>query len=432
MKNIRQVLDKSPDALLSRTISYWNEFTKKRKDFTTVLPATTPSRSKLLQTIDDVSVLLKTQQSLQGAVLAGYPYPLGYVRDQFGVSRGFLALGLFDEAESILNFYWQIWKKYGYIHNAQAIGVDGIFHIHENDEVESTGYLILQAFDLMNATHDKAFMTMIAPMLDWAFNCQKKWLVNDMLPFNGDETYVAGGMLPRSALNDGSAEATMLFVECGQKYLDWVSAEKRWTNEVIAENKALIARVKSNFQSNFWRNGTLWTNNPERSKIAELPQFRHGVCEAAGPNCLMGKYQGIVWTGRNENGRYVCASCICDDPLPRAEPKSFNLLSVALAPFYMNFSIMPYDQLKPAVMQILNKKDEPRTVGYDYGFLLNALTKLQRPEAPVYYDKALSVVDQTGAWAEYYLNDQPYGTRCRPWESAINLEALIDFAQSKK
>jgi hypothetical protein len=432
MNNIRQVLDKTPDVLLSRTVSYWDEFTKKRKDFAGILPETTPSRSKLLQTIDDVAVLLKTQQSIQGAVLAGYPYPLGYVRDQYGVSRGFLALGLNDEAKSILNFYWQIWKKYGFIHNAQAIGVDGIFHIHENDEVESTGYLILQAFDLMNATHDKAFMTMIAPMLDWAFNCQKKWLVNDMLPFNGDETYVAGGMLPRSALNDGSAEATMLFIECGQKYLDWVKAENRWNNEVIVENLALIARVKSNFQTNFWRNGTLWTNNPERASSANLPQFRHGVCEAAGPNCLMGKYQGIVWTGRNENGRYVCASCNCDDLLPRAEPTSYNLLSVALSPFYMNFSIMPYTQLKPAVMQILNKRDEPRTVGYDYGFLLNALTKLQSPEAAAIYDKTLSVSDQTGAWAEYYLNDKPYGTRYRPWESAINLEALIDFAMMKK
>ena len=39
---------------------------------------------------------------------------------------------------------------------------------------------------------------------------QKKHLVLDMLPLNGDETHVTGGLLPGSALNDGSAEATML------------------------------------------------------------------------------------------------------------------------------------------------------------------------------------------------------------------------------
>jgi hypothetical protein len=428
MNNTRMVLDTPPETLLARTGKYWEDFTGSRNDFSAILPSSTPSRSKLLQTIDDVAVLLKTQQSSQGAVLAGYPYPLGYVRDQYGVSRGMLALGLYPEAKSILNFYWQIWKKYGFIHNAQAIGIDGIFHIHENDEVESTGYLILQAFDLVNITHDAAFMETIAPMLDWAYNSQKKWLVSDMLPFNGDETYVAGGMLPRSALNDGSAEATMLFVESGQKYLDWLATTKRWSESEIAENRTLIARVKADFPENFRKDDILWANSPERAKLADLPKFRHGVCENGGPNCLMTKYQGIVWTERNENGRYVCANCISDSLLARAEPKAYNLLSVALAPFYMNFSMIPYASLKPVVLEMVSKKDEPRTVGYDYGFLLSALTKLGLPEALSLYNRTLSVSDKTGAWAEYYLDDQPYGTRCRPWESAINLEALIDFA----
>jgi len=433
MNNTRQILAVSPELLLNRTTSYWTDFTKRRKDFAQILPAATPDRDKLLKTIDDVAVLLKTQQSSQGAVLAGYPYPLGYVRDQYGVSRGLLALGLNEEARSILNFYWQIWKKYGFIHNAQGIGVEGIFHIHENDEVEITGYLILQALDLLKATHDEAFMLEITPMLDWAFHSQKKYLVKDMLPFNGDETYVAGGLLPRSALNDGSAEATLLFIESGQKYLDWIGSKKRWTKEIIAENQTLLLRVISNFRNNFWHDNILWTNNPERAKAAELPQFRHGVCESAGPNCLMNKYQGIVWTERNENDRYVCAACISELLLPRAESTAYNLPSVALAPFYMGFSTIPYDQLKNAVLEILNRqKSESRLVGYDYGFLLTALIRLDLPESVNVYKRTLSVVDQEGSWSEYYLNDQPSGTRCRPWESAINLEALLDWAMKPK
>jgi len=432
MNNIKQILASTPESLLTKTNSYWEKFTKSRKDFTKILPAGTPSRSKLLQTIDDVAILLKTQQSIQGAVLAGYPYPLGYVRDQYGVSRGMLSLGLYDEAKSILNFYWQIWKRYGYIHNAQAIGVDGIFHIHENDEVESTGYLILQAFDLMKATHDVAFMKTIAPMLDWAFFSQKKYLVKDMLPFNGDETYVAGGLLPRTTLNDGSAESTMLFVESGQKYLDWVAAQKLWKSDVIAENRAVISRVKASFRDNFIHDGLLWTNNPERAKAADLPRFRHGVCEKGGPNCLMTKYSGIVWTERNENDRYVCANCITEEPLPRVKPVAYNLLSVSMEPFYMGFTIIPLEQLKPAVQEILlKKKDETRSVGYDYGFLLTALNKLKHPEALTIYNKTLSIVDKRGAWSEYYQFDNPSGTRCRPWESAINIESLIDFAIPK-
>ena len=77
-------------------------------DFSRILPPDFPQREKLLQTIDDVAVLIKTQQSAEGGVLAGYPYPLAYVRDQYGVSRGLSTLGYFDEAKAILEFYWKI------------------------------------------------------------------------------------------------------------------------------------------------------------------------------------------------------------------------------------------------------------------------------------------------------------------------------------
>ncbi len=448
MTNTKQVLSGSVESLLDRTNRYWEDFTKGRKDFASILPASTPERARLLKTIDDVAVLLKTQQSIQGAEIAGYPYPLGYVRDQYGVSRGLLALGMYKEAKSVLNFYWKIWEKYGFIHNAQAIGIDGVFHIHENDQVESPGYLITQAFDLLKATKDTAFMHQISPMLDWAFLVQQKYLVKNMLPFNGDETYVAGGLLPRSTLNDGSAESTLLFIESGQKYMNWLKIRHSQNANYIAKSQALIETVKAHFMENFWQDGVLWTNNPARAALAELPQFRHGVCESAGPNCLMNKYGGIVWTERNENNRYVCAACISRDILPKAEPTKYNLLSVALAPFYMEFSTIPYDMLKKPVADILNNfkttgamtskqatyspKSEIFIVGYDYGFLLSALTKLNDPDALLLYNKTLSVVDNEGAWAEYYLNDQPKGTRCRPWESAINLEALLDWAMTQK
>jgi hypothetical protein len=448
MSHTSEILKTSREKMMEETLGYWKNFTKSRKDFGILLPASVPQREKLLQTIDDVAVLIKSQQSVQGAVLAGYPYPLGYVRDQYGVSRGLLALGLTGEARSILNFYWKIFKRYGYIHNAQAIGVDGIFHIHENDEVESPGYLIMQSFDLLKASHDTAFMQEISPMLDWAYTCQKKYLVNGMLPFNGDETYVAGGLLPRSALNDGSAEATMLFVESGQKYLDWAERTHRMSTADIGENRSLVALVKSKFQDNFWHDGVLWTNNPERATIATLPQYRHGVCEKAGDGCLMNKYQGIVWTERNENNRYLCAACINAGPFPKADPKAYNLLSVALDPFYMKFTVMPREKLEGAVLQIrdnfvttgamtskqemANQKNGIHIVGYDFGFLLTALTELGDADAPLVYDKTLSVVDREGSWSEYYMNDRPSGTRCRPWESAINLEALINQALSKK
>jgi hypothetical protein len=57
---------------------------------------------------------------------------------------------------------------------------------------------------------------------------------------------------------------------------------------------------------------------------------------------------------------------------------------------------------------------------------------LQSKDAGKIYDKTLSVVDQEGSWSEYYLDDRPSGTRCRPWESAINIEAVINWAKAYK
>jgi hypothetical protein len=73
-------------------------------------------------------------------------------------------------------------------------------------------------------------------------------------------------------------------------------------------------------------------------------------------------------------------------------------------------------------------EDSKRTVGYDYGFLLYSMLETKMGDAETIYAKTLSVTDSSGVWSEYYNNHLPQGTRYRPWESAINMEALIKFA----
>ena len=41
----------------------------------------------------------------------------------------------------------------------------------------------------------------------------------------------------------------------------------------------------------------------------------------------------------------------------------------------------------------------------------------------------LDMADECGMWAEYYKNGVPYGCRCRPWESAVNLEAIAYYME---
>ena len=101
---------------------------------------------RLEDAIEATAVQIKAQQGHDGAVLAGANYHLGYIRDQYGVMRGLLKMGCRDEARAITIRLLGIWKKLGRLHNAHGIDVDGICHVHENDDVELTGYVIDEAF----------------------------------------------------------------------------------------------------------------------------------------------------------------------------------------------------------------------------------------------------------------------------------------------
>lgn len=81
-----------------------------------------------------------------------------------------------------------------------------------------------------------------------------------------------------------------------------------------------------------------------------------------------------------------------------------------------------------ATGRLPSRPEGNRAVGYDYGLLLYSLTELASPFAREIYERMLTLVDDTGAWVEYYEDHQPQGTRYRPWESGINLEAALYYA----
>jgi hypothetical protein len=441
MTTSAQIIGSDVDKWLTQTREWWSDFTSKRKDFNSLFSKDVPQREKLLQTIDDVAVMIKCQQGKEGSVIAGYNYHLGYVRDQYGVSRGLLTLGYTDEARRILDFYYRIWQKEGRIQNAQGVG-NFAFHVHENDHVEITGYLIAQAFDYLNVTSDSSFIVQIFPMLNWAWQVQVDELINGMLPFNGDETFVAGGILPRSALLDGSAEATLLFINGGESLLKNAEALHLWTKQEITQANQVLAQTKLKYAANFLTDGKLKTNNPDRMKGHEYPPFRHGVCEQERniPGC-----EFFGWTQKTSTNRYLCANCFTQSSLPEAKPETFFLPSIALMPCYINDSFLDRTIIRHQLDELADyysktgkfpSKQEStgvyKILGYDFGFFLYALTRMNHPLKQKVYDQMMDALDATGSWVEYYQDGNPNGTFCRPWESAINLEAAILFAESFK
>lgn len=435
IQNTEDILSREWSVVLEDTKQYWMDFTSRRKNFDQLLPEHLPGREFLLSTIDSVSVLIKTQQAEDGGVLAGHNYHMAYVRDQYGVSRCLLTLGYLDEARAILDFYWNIWKRHGRIHNAQTMGVDGIFHIHENDEVEITSYLIIQAFDYYRSSKDQEYINTILPMLIWALEVQLKHLEGYMLPFNGDETYVAGGILPRSTLNDGSAEATMLFITAGRRLLEWIAKSNLCDLDRIDEYKGLLEETENQYFKNFWAERGLYTNSPKRKQSAFPPRFRHGVCEGC---YKKNRPMYFGWTERNKGGWYLCPVCYSDNDWDSVPEDRYILQSVSLMPLYINAEFIETNKIKEVVNNIIeqyqingnlpSRPEGNRSVGYDYGLLLYNLVKLDHPLAQRIYNNMMGILDSTGSWVEYYEYGQPMGTRCRPWESGINLEAAIYYA----
>ena len=429
--DVRKVTACSPGALQKRSVRAWKKYSDRMTAFSAGR-LSGAGRDEFLRAVDDVGVLIKSQQADCGAVLAGIVYHMGYVRDQYGVSRALLALGHCEEARKILEFYYGIWQDNGFIKNAQAIGWPGIFHRHENDETEITGYLLVQAFDYYARTGDEAFVERILPMLEWAADAQRRHIIDGMLPFNGDETYIAGGVVPRKVMYHGSAEATLLFIEGGTRLLDFVRERSLWDAARTEALDRAVTACREAYRDNFFRDGKLFINNPDREKKVEYPATRPGVC--LHPD----HFDYFTETYHFKGCLYFCKDCMAKDnsavELPSVE--RFNIPSACLFPLYIHSTLFTPDEKRALLEQVVELyratgriSELDRILGYDYGMFLYALAEQDHELSDEVYRKMMDLRDGAGAWVEYYVDGHPSGCGCRPWESGIDIEAAIRYAE---
>jgi hypothetical protein len=147
----------------------------------------------------------------------------------------------------------------------------------------------------------------------------------------------------------------------------------------------------------------------------------------------------MTWLEREPKGRYICADCR-KKVLPEFNldhEKRYVLNSVNLVPLYIESNLFTKSEIakiiNPGIEIFTVKGSIPsnlegnRSLGYDYGLFLYNMIKLNNPVKEQVLKKTLSVIDPTGAWVEYYDNDKPFNCRARPWESAINIEAIIEY-----
>lgn len=356
--------------------------------------------------------VIAAQQSERGSVLAGYNYHLSYVRDNYGVFRFFLACGAFSRAKAMLEYYIGVFRENGRIQNAQGM-MEYAFHVHDNDDVEITGYLVLMFTSYYKATKDRETLTAGVPLIIYCLEAQSGSMTRGMLTFNGDETYIAGGFLPRSAINDGSAEATALYHKAINEALETVGdiIPAKLSDRIKADGDEIEKCYKERF---FGDDGTFYCNCPESGYA---PDVRPG-----GP-LLCGHGLGMGF--RNKNGDYVCPDCLKKDipPLfPGLYGRRFTTEAALLCPAFTGVTLIPGEILKKTGESVLaSLPSRERCVGYEYGMAMYAAGYDRRSAG-----RMLSQRDEFGAWSEYYDRGAQSGTLCRPWETAVNLAALIE------
>lgn len=288
-----------------------------------------------------------------------------------------------------------------------------------------------QATDWVAATGDDSLIERLQPMFEWAIDRQLDVLVDGALPFNGDETYVAGGMFPHARLCDHSAEATLLFCTSTRDFGNWATRRGRWAPCRRDQVLAALGGAEAAFARHFLVDGRLAANDPARAPLA--PRFRNGGCE----RCGCSELGPSIGTELDANGRYQCAACISKGALPPSIPRRYRIASSALTPSFVGdgpLSSAAVEREVAAVAQLWSTTGRlpsqegeagGRTVGYDYGFLLLGMNRIGHPQAGALARCTLDLLDPTGCWVEYYADGKPQGTRCRPWESAINCLAIL-------
>jgi len=422
--------------------NYWKEFLSGINDLGARLPAdVVPEtlRRKVSDACESVSMLIKCQQSIDGGVQAGYHYPLGYVRDMAGGMRGMLALGMKEEAKKVLTFWYDRFCLFGNMRNADGMGNKGGRLYFPNDEVEVPAYLITSAFWYADMTGDIAIIEELYPMLKWAFEVQLPQLGGGMTSFSGDETYIAGGTLPGIHEFDGSAESTMLFIEGGEKFLDWCSENHKLSEDLICQYREIVYDARERYKENFCIDGLLYANNPARLNYVKKPRFIQGYCQV---HTRFNKYPIIAWLMYDEDSNsFCCMDCYKKHHPNTQDAKKRHLLSsVSLATFYHESTLFDRKELEKIFSPYLSLFEEKgfvpsnaegtRSLGYDYGLFLYAASSLKHSKRIEALEATMEVLDETGAWVEYYDNKRPYNCRCRAWESGINMDAIRKLAES--
>lgn len=395
--------------LLQDTLSWWS---------TKLAPTlhVASGNRRLDDLVEGLKVLLLVQQDAQGGVCPMVNFKGVWLRDSNGPILGFLHTGLYEEARRLLTYY----RQASAIHRVTArqffLDLDvradpdltpEQWAVSGTDRCEVPSFVVIQHAWWFDATGDTSLLERHWPYV--RRNAEHQVLIDGpqgpLQTFNGDETYLGGAYYslfparsgyPNALMRQDAYSADSMF-EYAVAHEAMVRLARRLGREKDAAQFAeSAARMRQSIERHFWR-------AEERRYAPALSPVDFS------PHCA-------PFASINLRPLWL-------DYLAADDPKAVSNLEGTLRWLWR----------RPGLVRMTPFMDH--FIGCAPGELVRNLAAVRHPKAAPAFAAMIESASTSGEWVEVHKPDRPshgygdgaYANRLRPWESGINLDALLFY-----
>lgn len=406
-EEVRLLLEREGPDLLEKTLRWW------REKLAPTLRVSSGER-RLDDLVEGLKVLLLVQQDAQGGVCPMVNFKGVWLRDSNGPLLGFLGTGLHDEARRLLTYYRQASALHRFTGREFPldldVGEDPDLTPEEwaksgTDRCEVPSFVVLQHRWWLDATGDRSLIEQHWHYLRRNATHQEihEGPRGPLQTFNGDETYLGGAyysLFPsRAGYPNGlirpdaySADSMLVYV-AAQEAMATMARALGKEDEVTAHER-LGGSMRESLEKHFWLEDegryapalSPVTFEPHRAPFApiNLRPVWAGYLEPGDPRARRNLDGSLRWLWRPEG-------------------------LVKMTPFLDHY------------------------IGSAPGDLLWSLAAVRHPRAARAFEGLLGSASRSGEWVEVHKPDRPshgygdgaYANRLRPWESGLNLDAML-------
>lgn len=404
------------------TVSWWKSKLATTSEFDS-------DHRKLDDLVRDWKVMMLVQRCARAGVVSPMVnYRGAFVRDSIGPMMTFLRFHMWDEARATLEYFFDATRLLGRVPERTVLDLDlskiagpTNWATVEVPEGEIPSWIILQHFWYWRATQDAALISKHWPLLDACLKRQKR-AKDNLMTFQGTEPYLHGALY---SLYPDRVKGTTGFI-----------AEDHLRDRKTYSLASAVQFLMSVHAMGAMVNGLDRATNPERW-LDGKPKDHPGLPYLTRGYELRDDIEERFWLPEEK----LFAPAI--SPVTGA-PHRAPFADVNLMPLWIGWTYPSGEKSRDNLRHTLamlwrsgKRIGTTPTVGYVtgkvQGMLLTALAERDGMARLECLDELLRMAEPAGEWGELYdpegrpvsAYDAEWPNRLRPWESGVNLEAIM-------